>query len=258
MTDVENRTRSSTYVGVGWGIHLFTCFGIVCGVLSLEAALGGHVKPALLWLLATQVIDGVDGPIARALRVELRVARVDGYLLDLVIDYVTCVIVPTVLLHKFELLPSGVPSFLGEAAIVCSGAIWFSRTDMCTEDHHFRGFPAEWNLVVTSFMLLHMSQWTNFAATALLAVLSLTGVLFVHVVRVVKGRTLTIAVFTLWLAAMGWSTIRYPDTPGWARLVLIASPLYYVGLAVKRTVEVHRQSKVDQPASAPSASVASA
>ena len=240
MTIVEDQARRSAYRSVGWGIHLFTCFGIVCGVLSLEAAVAGHVKPALLWLLATQVIDGVDGPIARALRVELRVARVDGYLLDLVIDYVTCVIVPTVLLHRFLLLPSGVPSFVGEAAIVCTGAIWFSRTDMCTDDHHFRGFPAEWNLVVTSFVLMHTNIWFNFVLTMALAVLSLSSLLFVHVVRVVKGRRVTIAVFSIWLAAMAWSTFRYPHTPGWARALLIGAPIYYVALAIARTLE-HRQ-----------------
>ena len=233
MVAIDERRR--TYAGVGWGIHLFTCFGIVAGVLSLEAGVNGHVKSALLWLLATQVIDGVDGPIARALRVELRVARVDGYLLDLVIDYVNCVIVPTVLLHKFHLLPTGPASFVGEAAIVCTGAIWFSRTDMCTDDHHFRGFPAEWNLVVTSFVLLDLSRWANFLVTLLFCVLSLTSLLFVHVVRVVQGRWRTIVIFSAWLGAMAWGTTRYTTVPTSAKIALIVAPTYYVGLAIVRT-----------------------
>ena len=243
---------------MGWGIHLFTCFGIVCGVLSLEAGVAGHVKPALLWLLATQVIDGVDGPIARALRVELRVARVDGYLLDLVIDYVTCVIVPTVLLHRFELLPAGVPSFVGEAAIVCTGAIWFSRTDMDTEDHHFRGFPAEWNLVVTSFVLLGSNRWVNFFVALGFAVMSLTSLLFVHVVRVVKGRTRTIIVFSAWLVVMAWGTAVYPDVPVLIKAALIVAPSYYLALAIVRTVSAKRErERLLAVAGAPRAAVAS-
>ena len=74
-------------------------------MLALQAVLDGKPKSAMIWLLATQLIDGVDGPMARAVDIKERVPQIDGYVLDLVIDFVTCVVIPAAFLHRFHLLP---------------------------------------------------------------------------------------------------------------------------------------------------------
>ena len=48
-------------------MHGFTALGIVAAMLALRDVLTGHPDYAILWLLLTLLIDGVDGPIARAL-----------------------------------------------------------------------------------------------------------------------------------------------------------------------------------------------
>jgi phosphatidylcholine synthase len=75
-------------------VHLFTTMGIVAALLSLRDVLTGHPSYAISWMMITLLIDGIDGPIARALEVEAVIPRIDGFLLDLIIDYVACVIVP--------------------------------------------------------------------------------------------------------------------------------------------------------------------
>src|SRR4051812_38082869 len=80
-------------VANAWLVHGFTALGIVAAMLALRDVLTGHPDYAILWLLVTLLIDGVDGPIARALAVGERVPKIDGFTLDLIIDYVTCVIV---------------------------------------------------------------------------------------------------------------------------------------------------------------------
>src|ERR1700709_1482106 len=86
-------------------LHAFTTLGIVAAMLALRDVLVGRPDYAIIWLLLTLLIDGVDGPIARALEVEKRVPGLDGFLLDLIIDYVTCVVVPACFMYEFEAVP---------------------------------------------------------------------------------------------------------------------------------------------------------
>ncbi|MEO8888058.1 MAG: hypothetical protein ABI429_02020, partial [Jatrophihabitantaceae bacterium] len=83
---------SPAQVGQAWAVHIFTTLGVVACMLALRDVLTEHPDYAIIWLLVTLLIDGVDGPIARALEVERRVPRIDGFMLDLIIDYVACVI----------------------------------------------------------------------------------------------------------------------------------------------------------------------
>ena len=104
---------------VAWSIHLFTGTGIVFGLLGLLGVLDDSPRAALLWLMVAQVVDGLDGPMARACWVKLLVPRVDGNTMDLVIDYVTCVLAPAVFVHQFHLLPRQI-SLVGTGLILVS------------------------------------------------------------------------------------------------------------------------------------------
>ena len=52
-----------------------TAFGAVAGMISLQAVIDGRYRDALLWLLAAQILDGLDGPIARKIDVEFYADR---------------------------------------------------------------------------------------------------------------------------------------------------------------------------------------
>ena len=169
---------SSTESRQAWAVHVFTTTGIVAGMLALQAVLDHRPKAAMIWLLATQIIDGVDGPMARAYDVKERVPQIDGYVLDLVIDFVTCVVIPAAFLHEFALLPGANVSLALVGLVVFTSALWFSRTDMMTPDHWFRGFPAVWNLVAPTLYLLGTSRIVGGVVVAGLAVCSLLNVPF--------------------------------------------------------------------------------
>jgi phosphatidylcholine synthase len=220
-----------------WSVHVFTASGIVVGMLALDAVLERRARAAMILLLITQLIDGIDGPMARAADVKGCVPRIDGYVMDLVIDFVTCVIVPAAFMHQFGLLPEGF-SLILIGLIVFTSAIWFSRTDMMTDDHWFRGFPAVWNLVAPTLFLLHTSPITGAIVTVALAGMSLTNVPFPHPVRVVRWRTLTLPVTIIWLVSMTIVTLdRSPfDAPIPLRACLIAGPMYFFGLAAARSL----------------------
>lgn len=67
-------------------------------MFSLVEIIHGHPSRALLWLMLAQIIDGIDGPMARSGDVKRLVPLIDGNALDLMLDYVTCVAAPALFL----------------------------------------------------------------------------------------------------------------------------------------------------------------
>src|SRR3712207_3476416 len=92
---------------LAWAVHLFTASGIVLGLLALLAVERQRWVEALLWLGAALIVDGIDGSFARAARVRERLPRIDGDALDLVIDYLTFVLVPVLFLWRAGFFPAG-------------------------------------------------------------------------------------------------------------------------------------------------------
>ena len=121
-------------------------------MLAIAAVFRDSFREALLWLLVALLIDGVDGTLARAARVRERIARIDGEALDLVIDYLTYVAIPAMIIFRAGVLPVSWALPLA-AAIMVSSLYVFARRDMKTSDGYFRGFPALWNVVALYFVV---------------------------------------------------------------------------------------------------------
>ena len=223
----------------GYALHVMTASGAAAGLLALQAVIDNNVRGALLWLLVCQVLDGLDGPIARKIDVVFNAPRVDGYVLDLIVDYVTCVVVPVALMVRLNMLPSEFQTLIAAMVLLLS-ALWFARTDIETDDHWFNGFPAVWNLAVPSFLIFDLSKQTVAVVAVLLAVSQLTNIKFPHLVRVVKWRQFTLpfgVIYTLTLLILSWN---YSNENGVqssliADLVMIAFPIYIAIISLVRT-----------------------
>ncbi len=90
---------------LGWPIHVLTASGAVLAFLALLAVEKGQWHAALLWLGAALVVDGIDGPLARLTGLAERMPKIDGSILDLVVDYLTYVFVPAMLIYRAGLVP---------------------------------------------------------------------------------------------------------------------------------------------------------
>jgi len=227
-------SRNASYV-----LHVFTASGAVVGLLALQAVIDGRVRDALLWLVVALLLDGLDGPIARKLDVVFHAPRLDGTMLDLVVDYVTYVVVPVVFLWNLELLPKNLEFIVG-AGILLFSAIWFARIDQKTEDKWFNGFPAVWNLVVHTFILLGSSQIEVAVISIILLVLQMTSIKIIHPVRVKALRTLTVTFTVYYFVTIAYLSWYYPklsgdNIPDFARFALIGFPVFVALLAVWRT-----------------------
>ena len=151
----------------------------------------------MLWLFAALVVDGIDGTLARAARVKELAPRIDGDVLDLVIDYLNYVFVPTLFVLEAELLPS--PLALPLAALIQLSSLYvFARRDMKTEDNYFRGFPALWNVVALYLFAARIDPAAAAAIVAGLVVLSFAPIHFVHPFRVRDYGRLTPVLTVVW------------------------------------------------------------
>jgi phosphatidylcholine synthase len=227
----------------GYALHIMTASGAAAGLLALQAVIDGNIRGALLWLLVCQVLDGLDGPIARKIDVVFNAPRVDGYVLDLIVDYVTCVVVPVSLMVRLNMLPKEFQTLIA-AMILLLSALWFARTDIETEDHWFNGFPAVWNLAVPSFLIFNFTQHQVAIISVLLAVSQLTNIKFPHLVRVVKWRQFTLPfgvlyILTLMVLSWNYSNIDGIETSMLADGIMLAFPIYIGVISIIRTFTGH-------------------
>ena len=212
-------------VVAGYVIHSITAFGAIAGLISLEQFINGNFRSGLLWLIICQIIDGFDGPIARKIDIHLHATKFDGHILDLVVDYVTCVMVPVAMLIRLDLVKSNY-SWIYVGLIIFTGALWFARTDQETEDHWFNGFPAAWNLVIPTFLILGTRESYIQITILVLSFLSLTKLKFPHLVKVKFLRPLTWSLAIIYFVALTILSVKYPDGPAAIKPILVIFPLY--------------------------------
>ena len=187
-----------------------------------------------------QILDGIDGPIARKFDVSLHAPHIDGHVLDLVIDYVTSVVVPTVLLIRMDVVEPRLTMTISGLILITS-ALWFARTDQETEDVWFNGFPAMWNIVIPTFILLGTSQRYAAMICIVFCVAQLTMVKFPHLVRVQALRPATYTATVVYFGAFILLSAQYPNGPQWAQNIILVCPIYLVAIVVWRTFFPHRK-----------------
>jgi phosphatidylcholine synthase len=218
-----------------------TASGAVAGLLALQAVIDGNIRGALLWLVVCQVLDGLDGPIARQIDVVIHAPRVDGYVLDLIVDYLTCVVVPVALLVRLQILPYEFQTLIAGLILLLS-ALWFARTDIETEDHWFNGFPAVWNLAVPTYLVLDLKPNTVAVVTLILCFSQLTMIKFPHIIRVQAFRYITLPFGILYIGNLFYLSWSYSNETGIhhqviSEVLMSVFPLYIAVISIWRTMK---------------------
>jgi phosphatidylcholine synthase len=212
-----------------YAVHLLTASGAALAVLAAIAVAGLDWRAAFIWLGLALIVDGIDGPLARRLRVRERLPDWDGGTLDFVIDYTTYVFVPAIILA----LGCGLSGYLAALAatmVAVSGAIYFADTRMKQDDNSFRGFPAGWNMIVFVLFVLAPHPAVVMAVTVALAALTFLPVRFIHPVRVERWRPMTLTVAVLWFIVATWIVVANFDVSPVLQGVLLAASLYMFGV----------------------------
>ncbi len=213
----------------GFSVHVFTASGGAVALLALYAAIERDFAACFAWLGLALFIDGIDGTLARAAKVTETAARIDGVVLDLVIDFLTYVLVPVIALWRSDLMPTQVSFWLG-LVVTLASTLYFADASMKTRDYWFRGFPAIWNVAVLYLFVLRL-PWQASAAILILGTIGMfVPVVFVHPLRVVKLRALTIVVTMGWFGIAS-AAIAANFQVGWAiKLGFLAVAGYFLAL----------------------------
>ena len=218
--------KLSTDRTIAWGVHVLTASGVVIALLSLLAILEGNAQAALLWLGLALAVDGLDGP--------LEAPRVDGAVLDLVVDYLSYVVVPAVFLYRFGFFPDAV-AVAATAFILATSLYIFANADMKTADNYFVGFPAIWNVVALYVYVLDPPKEATLAITIILGLASFSTAKFLHPLRVREGRAMTLTATGVWAVSSFVLVMALPDRPLPALIAWLLASAWLAAQSLKRT-----------------------
>lgn len=216
-----------------FAVHLFTASGAAVAFCALAAAIERDFTATFAWLGLALVIDGVDGTLARAADVAHKAVRFDGDVLDLVVDFLTYVIVPLVAVWRADLLPAALGTPVC-ALVALASALYFANREMKTSDHWFRGFPALWNVAALYLFVFQPGPALCASILVLLAALMFAPVAFVHPLRVAKWRATTVLVTLVWFASAAQAVAQGLDADWLARAGLAFSAVYFIALMLWR------------------------
>lgn len=215
-------------------VHVFTATGAALALLALILATGGHWAGMFFCLGMALLVDGADGPMARAFDVERLLPRWSGETLDLVVDFATYVFVPAYAISASGLLPQ-VLAIPAGVIVVVSGALYFADREMKTKDSYFHGFPAVWNLAAFYLYLLEPPEWAAAASIVVLAGLSFSPIKFLHPLRVQHWRSFNIALLAAW-AILAFVAVVQNLSPGlYVTLPLCLIAIYFFLIGLLRT-----------------------
>jgi phosphatidylcholine synthase len=220
----------------GAAVHLYTAVGSVLALLIVIAAFEGHVETALWLGLAALFIDGTDGMLARHFRVKETIPWFDGARMDDIVDYLTYVFAPIVLLWTTDRLPDGAVGWVLAALPLLASCYQFCRVDAKTADHFFLGFPSYWNVVAFYAIVLDIGRTGVGIALVVLTVLVFVPVRYVYPSRTKLLRGLNLALAGMWLVTYAVLLTQYPDPHPAVVAVSLGYLVYYVGLSLYLTV----------------------
>src|ERR671932_953074 len=212
-------------------VHLYTASGVVLALLILVAAFQGAAVRALWLMLASLIIDSTDGLLARRLRVSEALPFFDGALLDNIVDYMTYVFAPMVLLWSGGYLPAGTSGVVVAALPLLASSYQFCRVDAKTDDHFFLGFPSYFNVVAFYAIVFEPGPATLATVLVVCSLLVFVPIRYVYPTRTLAFRRLSLPLTALWLVSYAVILLEMPEPDP---LVLNFSTLYlfyYFGLS---------------------------
>jgi phosphatidylcholine synthase len=225
----------------GAAVHLYTASGTVVGLLIVLAAIEGETLTALWLFFVALFIDGTDGMLARRFRVKETIPWFDGALLDNIVDYLTYVFAPVVLLWTTGSLPAGAFGWVVAALPLLASSYQFCRVDAkladeTGEDHFFLGFPSYWNVLAFYAIVLDASPTVVAVALVVFSVLVFVPVHYLYPSRMTTLRTTTLVLSAVWAVTYVVLLLQYPDPHPAVVAVSLAYLVYYNALSVWFTV----------------------
>jgi phosphatidylcholine synthase len=227
-------------------VHLYTASGAVLALLILVAAYNGEAVKALWLILAALLVDSTDGLLARRLRVKEALPSFDGARLDDIVDYITYVFAPMVLLWSEGYLPDGMYGLALAALPLLAASYQFCRVDAKTDDHFFLGFPSYFNVVVFYALIFDLSVGAVAAVILICSTLVFIPIRYVYPTRTAAFRGLSLLMTALWLASYAIILLQMPNPEPLVLGFSILYLLYYLSLSLYLNVKMLEERREEQ------------
>ncbi len=213
-----------------WLVHIYTASGAVLAFAGAWAVVRGNARIALGSMLIATIVDGTDGALARRANVKEMLPAIDGSRIDDIVDYLTFVFLPMLLLEASGgLSRSGLPVV---AVVLLSSMYGFVAPDAKTADAFFTGFPSYWNIVVLYLLLFHVPPGWNAAILLALSALVFVRIGYVYPSRTPTLRPVTLTLAALWTAMLAVIIVLWPSPPHALSIASLAFPVYYLVLSL--------------------------
>lgn len=227
-------------------VHVLTALGGILGLCSIHALLQGHFHLAVLLNLATFIVDGIDGPLARKFKVKERLPWFDGSAIDMVIDFFNYCMWPAIFILATPLISSPYNIFAA-SAIVFSSIFWYGCDDQKADNWSFKRFPCLWNIVIIYLFLASAPLWISLSLIAFFAIMSFVPAYFPHgfrlekVVKATWARVLMIILVSTSVGSGFLYVAFYPHLPDEMWQYSLVYCAIYLGLSVVLTIRAYKK-----------------
>ena len=236
-TGLEFREPPPTWMKIrAFGVHFYTACGSLLAFLIVLAAIRGDAIQALWLALLALVIDGTDGWLARRFHVKETLPWFDGARLDDIVDYLTYVFAPILLLWNTGHLPKGPAGIILAALPLLASGYQFCRVDAKTDDHFFLGFPSYWNVLAFYIIIFNLSPIIVGAILLTCSILVFVPIRYLYPSRTVIFRPLTLLLTGIWLLSYALILQQMPTPQPLLAIFSLFYLLYYGALSVYLTL----------------------
>ena len=153
MKSSINKVRASL-------VHFLTGSGIIFSFLALVSVIEGYKLQTFMFLGVALIIDIIDGTLARKYKIDVIFPNIDGKTLDTIIDYINYILIPCIMLYKFNYLPQNF-SLIIPIVILCISLYSYINIKLIDASFSYLGFPSIWNIILLYLEILSFNKWIN-------------------------------------------------------------------------------------------------
>ncbi|WP_024655548.1 phosphatidylcholine synthase [Borrelia hispanica] len=196
---------------LAWLVHILTASGLIVGFYSIIAIINTDYNLLIKLTILGLLIDGIDGTLARKLKIKEVIPTINGELLDNIVDYINYTFIPIIFLYYSNFIQEQYKIIIC-IGILLASAYQFSQLDAKTSDDYFRGFPSLWNFLIIFNVIFEMNKNTNLIITLSCIALSFAPIKFIYPSKTkeLKYITLPITIITSLLVIL-IIFIKLPD-----------------------------------------------
>ena len=185
MKSSINKVRASL-------VHFLTGSGIIFSFLALVSVIEGYKLQTFMFLGVALIIDIIDGTLARRYKIDVIFPNIDGKTLDTIIDYINYILIPCIMLYKFNYLPQNF-SLIIPIVILCISLYSYINIKLIDASFSYLGFPSIWNIILLYLEILSFNIWINLLIIIFFVFLKFVPFKVLHPMRFPKLKKTNIA-----------------------------------------------------------------